>query len=66
MKITQAELDYYIDAEAGYCRVCNDFTVEGEIGFDAEFLTCPRCQYPTLIGPALAVLTQRVIVLNKH
>jgi len=66
MKVTQAELDYYIEEEAGYCRVCNEFTVEGEIGFDADFLTCPSCLLPTLMGPYFAIVSQRVLVVNEH
>jgi hypothetical protein len=66
MKLTPYEFDYYVEEDGGFCSTCNDFTIEGNIAQDAEFLTCPECRNRTLEGVYSALHNGHVFVLIEH
>lgn len=66
MKLTQTELEYYDEAESGFCVVCNDVTIEGGISNYAVGLTCPACMQHTLISIEEALIARYILVVNEH
>lgn len=52
----ESEFQEHQDLNDGFCKVCEEFTREGDTEPDAEGYKCPECGGMTVVGAELALL----------